>query len=87
MRKVQAQPGVQLMVLAGEQSRQIVGGAIVDLDEVVVPAREDRPAETLADLLGPHVALFASAVVAPPEIPFTTGLPLDHPSAAPASEE
>lgn len=62
MQKVQAKPGVQLMVLAGDRSRQISGGAIVDLDEIIVPARGPRPPETLADVLGPHVSAFEPIV-------------------------
>lgn len=83
MQRVQAKPGVQLMVLAGDHSQQISGGAIVDLDEIVVQARGTRPAETLADVLGPHVSAFEPIA----ESTTTASVSFVSHAAAPASEE
>ena len=42
----------------GVRSRSFGRGARADLDEVVLPASEDRKAVTLADALGRYVELF-----------------------------
>ena len=62
MRKMQAKPGVDLTVHAGEKTRSIRGGDIVDFDQVLVPARKggDKTlaAETFEDAIGRHAENF-----------------------------
>jgi hypothetical protein len=54
--------GADISVSAGEYRRSIVGGAVVDLDQIIAkaqPATKDTPARqavTLEEALGHHVA-------------------------------
>lgn len=48
----------ELSVYAHDQSRRFGPDTIVDLDEVLVPATDDRPAATLRDLLGDRIDAF-----------------------------
>ena len=43
---------------AGDKSRTIGKDSRVDLDEVMVPATGDRPAQTMKDALGIYINLF-----------------------------
>lgn len=56
----------------GERSRVFGAGSVVDLNEVVVPATEQAPAQTMGDALERYLSLFKdqapSAHEAPPII-------------------
>lgn len=43
---------------AGDKSRTIGKGHRVDLDEVILPARSDRKAQTLSDAVAADIHLF-----------------------------
>lgn len=80
--------GGSIAVSGAGYTRTIVGGDVVDLDQVLAPARpasEDAPARpvfTLADALGHHVDEAFELEAAP-----RRGKPRSSASAAPASEE
>lgn len=71
--------GGAIVVQARDRARVFRGGDRVDLDEVAVPAAEDRAALTWAEVLGPHVAdHFAIAPASEPAIAAATDASVAH---------
>jgi hypothetical protein len=51
--------GGSINVQFADGGRTFRSGDAVDLDQVIVPATKDRPAETWRDALGAHLSAFA----------------------------